>query len=74
MPTPSRRRTSLRPALRGRIFEPFVTRGKKSGTWLGLAVARRFVEDHGGTLDLLEDGPGARFRIRLPRGAPLARV
>jgi signal transduction histidine kinase len=54
------------PEIRDRLFEPFVTRGKKTGTGLGLAVARRFVEDHGGTLELLPDGPGARFRIAMP--------
>ena len=57
------------PEIRDRLFEPFVTRGKKTGTGLGLAVARRFVEDHGGTLELLPDGPGARFRIAMPLGA-----
>jgi signal transduction histidine kinase len=54
--------------IRDRLFEPFVTRGKKQGTGLGLAVARRFVEDHGGTVDLLPEGPGARFRIAVPLG------
>jgi signal transduction histidine kinase len=54
--------------IRERIFEPFVTHGKKRGTGLGLAVAKRFVEDHGGTIELLPDGPGARFRIALPLG------
>jgi signal transduction histidine kinase len=52
--------------IRDRVFEPFVTRGKKRGTGLGLAVARRFVEDHGGTIELLEEGKGARFAIVLP--------
>ena len=54
--------------IRDHVFEPFMTLGKKGGTGLGLAVARRFVEDHGGTLELLPEsaGPGARFRIRLP--------
>ena len=58
--------------IRERLFEPFVTGGKKGGTGLGLAVARRFVEDHGGTLELLpaSAGPGARFRILLPLEAP----
>jgi signal transduction histidine kinase len=50
----------------GRLFDPFVTRGKKNGTGLGLAVARRFVEDHDGTLELVAQGHGARFRIVLP--------
>jgi signal transduction histidine kinase len=57
------------PEVRERLFQPFATFGKKRGTGLGLAVARRFVEDHGGTLDLLPDSEGrrgARFRIALP--------
>ncbi len=56
------------PAIRETVFDPFVTQGKKGGTGLGLAVARRFVQDHGGSIELLPDGPGARFRIRLPLG------
>jgi signal transduction histidine kinase len=58
--------------IRDRVFAPFVTAGKKGGTGLGLAVARRFVEDHGGTLELLpaSQGPGARFRIVLPLQPP----
>jgi len=60
--------------IRERVFQPFVTWGKKRGTGLGLAVARRFVEDHGGSLELLESGgtgpAGARFRLVLPLLAP----
>ena len=58
--------------IRESLFDPFVTRGKKGGTGLGLAVARRFVEDHGGTLELLPPaaGPGAHFRIILPLDGP----
>jgi signal transduction histidine kinase len=59
-----------------RLFQPFATFGKKKGTGLGLAVARRFVEDHGGTIELLPSSPapegGACFRIILPLGAPEA--
>ena len=57
-------------AIREHVFEPFVTHGKKRGTGLGLAVARRFVEDHGGRLELLPEtepgARGARFRLALP--------
>jgi signal transduction histidine kinase len=60
------------PEIRARVFEPFVTLGKKRGTGLGLAVARRFVEDHGGRLELVPPPPerGARFRIVLPLARP----
>jgi signal transduction histidine kinase len=54
--------------IRERIFDPFVTRGKSGGTGLGLAITRRFIEDHGGTIELLPEGPGAAFRISLPLG------
>ncbi|MCA9511832.1 MAG: PAS domain S-box protein [Myxococcales bacterium] len=50
------------------IFEPFyTTRAGRGGSGLGLSVARRAVEDHGGTLTAQPlAGAGARFEIRLP--------
>ncbi|MFN8094433.1 MAG: ATP-binding protein [Vicinamibacteria bacterium] len=56
------------PEIRETLFEPFVTVGKKRGTGLGLAVARRFVSDHGGTIELVApaNGGGACFRLSLP--------
>ena len=53
---------------RDRIFEPFYTR-RTRGTGLGLSVARRVVELHGGSLSV-DDAPGggACFRLRIPRG------
>ena len=67
------------PAIRDSLFDPFVTAGKRRGTGLGLAVARRFVEDHGGTLTLLppdaaEPGRpgGACFEVALPLVPALA--
>lgn len=54
------------PALRARLFEPFAT-GRAGGTGLGLAVSRRTVERHGGTLALAAGGgTGATFEITLP--------
>jgi signal transduction histidine kinase len=58
----------INPALRGRLFQPFVTAGKKNGLGLGLALSRQTLLDHGGDLWLDADGPGARFCLRLPYG------
>jgi two-component system sensor histidine kinase HydH len=48
----------------GKIFQPFFTT-KPTGTGLGLAVVRRIVEGHGGTIEL-GGPPGAEFTLRLP--------
>lgn len=53
-------------AARDRLFEPFVS-GRARGAGLGLAIARRLVERHGGTLALADAGPpGAAFALTLP--------
>jgi signal transduction histidine kinase len=57
----------IAPEIRGTLFQPFVSKGKKNGLGLGLALSRQTVLDHGG--DLWVDpspGPGARFVLRLP--------
>ena len=51
---------------REKIFEAFFT-GKTQGTGLGLAVARRVIEQHGGTIVVLKNpGGGALFRAEIP--------
>ncbi|WP_010582654.1 sensor histidine kinase [Schlesneria paludicola] len=49
-----------------RLFEPFAT-SKERGTGLGLAVSRRIIEEHRGTIHAINclDG-GAQFTIHLP--------
>lgn len=59
----------LPPELAGRLFEPFATFGKKGGTGLGLAMAKKIIEEHDGTLQCeSEPGRGTTFTIRLPAG------
>lgn len=55
------------PEVRARLFEPFAT-DRPQGTGLGLALCRRLVERHGGTIALLEEaaGAGTTFRVILP--------
>ena len=48
-----------------RLFDPFVTAGKKNGLGLGLALSRRTDRDHGGEM-WIEPAEGARFVIRIP--------
>ena len=63
------------PPDRSRLFEPYVTTREK-GTGLGLSIVKKIIEEHGGTLALL-DAPvfegnghaGAMAEIRLPRAA-----
>jgi two-component system NtrC family sensor kinase len=54
--------------LQAEIFEPLVTT-RSTGTGLGLALAKRIVEAHGGRIWLESAvGAGATFRIELPVG------
>ena len=61
------------PAIREQLFQPFVTRGKKNGLGLGLALSRQSVLEHGGEI-WMEDQPGggAKFVLRLPLEAAVA--
>ncbi|MEW5874278.1 MAG: HAMP domain-containing sensor histidine kinase [Candidatus Zixiibacteriota bacterium] len=59
--------------IRQTIFEPFATFGKAQGTGLGLAMARKAVEDHQGAIRVdSAPGTGTTFSITLPTGAVTA--
>jgi signal transduction histidine kinase len=54
-----------------RVFDSFVRTVHNSGAGLGLALVRRFVELHGGQVELKsEAGQGTLVSVRLPTGTP----
>lgn len=70
----------ISPDLLPRLFVPFVQGpeaegGAASGLGIGLALARRIVELHGGTLEAQSRGVGrgSQFVVRLPLGTSAAR-
>jgi signal transduction histidine kinase len=61
------------PAIGERVFEPFRQQDSSpsrahGGLGLGLTIARRLIEAHGGRVDVRSDGPGrgATFLVTLP--------
>lgn len=62
-------------AIRDTIFQPFVSHGKENGTGLGLAVAQKVSEDHGGRITILSSGEsGTVFSLRIPLVIPTDKV
>jgi len=56
----------------GRIFNPFFTT-KEKGTGLGMAISRKIVEAHEGTMHATStEGRGSEFTITLPMPGPSA--
>jgi len=50
-----------------RLFQSFVTSGKKGGTGLGLAITKRIAEEHHGSITVHSSSRGATFKMRLPQ-------
>ena len=62
--------TGMPPEVKAKIFEPFMTFGKKHGTGLGMAIVKKIVDDHHGKIEIdSEIGKGTTIRIVLPMDA-----
>jgi signal transduction histidine kinase len=54
-------------SFKDKIFDPFMSFGKKEGTGLGLSITKKIVEAHNGKIDVQSTlGEGATFIITLP--------
>jgi signal transduction histidine kinase len=50
-----------------KIFIPFFTT-KNKGTGLGLSIVNRIIQNHRGSITVNNEGKGACFTIKLPKG------
>lgn len=55
-----------------RLFQSFVTSGKRGGTGLGLAIVKKIADEHGGSISVQSSGRGATFKLRIPQPKPRA--
>jgi signal transduction histidine kinase len=61
-------------SVRRTLFDPYVTAGKSNGTGLGLTLALRIAEEHGGSVCLEESNPkGTVFTLSLTKNRSLAK-
>lgn len=53
--------------IKNRIFEPFVSHGKKHGTGLGMAIVKKVIDDHKGRIQIESaEGKGTTITVYLP--------
>ena len=53
-----------------RLFQSFVTSGKRGGTGLGLAIVKKIADEHDGTITVQSTARGATFKLRIPQPKP----
>jgi signal transduction histidine kinase len=58
------------PTIRATLFDPFVSSGKPNGTGMGLAIVKKIIEDHAGSVSLEQTSKtGTVFYVRFPRNS-----
>ena len=56
--------------IENKLFQSFVTSGKRGGTGLGLAIVKKIVDEHAGSITVKSTAHGATFTVRLPQDGP----
>ena len=63
--------TGMPDEVKKRIFEPFMTYGKKHGTGLGMSIVKKVIDDHNGKIEITSVmGKGTTITICLPFKKP----
>jgi signal transduction histidine kinase len=66
--------TGIPEEIRNKIFQPFFTHGKKHGTGLGMAIVKKIIDDHKGTIEVESaQGNGTTIRLLLPLPSTVSR-
>jgi len=61
--------------IRDRLFQPFISYGKENGTGLGLTIAQKITQDHGGDIKVVSSSSqGTTFELTLPRNRAVPNV
>lgn len=59
--------TGMPEEVKRKVFEPFVTYGKKHGTGLGMSIVKKVIDDHKGKIEIdSELGKGTTIRMMIP--------
>lgn len=59
--------TGMPEEVKKKIFEPFMTYGKKHGTGLGMSIVKKVIEDHQGKIEIESElGKGTTIRMHFP--------
>lgn len=53
--------------IEGRLFQSFVTAGKRGGTGLGLAIVKKIVDEHGGRIAVRSSNAGTTVELTFPQ-------
>ena len=59
------------PKIEACLFEPFASIKKHGGAGLGLPIARKIIESHGGIVSLKNSPEGTCARVSIPRGVAI---
>ncbi len=57
------------PEMLPKLFDPFFSYEKDTGTGLGLTICRKIIEEHGGSIEVYSEPGRNEFRIALPAGS-----